>query len=362
MPQNDGQEKTEQPTQKRLDDSRQEGQVAKSMEVNSFAIFVTGILLLYFAKNYIGSRLSLLTEYLFSSLDTLELNLSILSIFAAKGFIFLLLTLAPVVGALVVAALVAGYSQTGFKITLKAMQPKFSKLNPLKGAQQKFFSSTSLVELVKSIVKLLVIGGFAYWILSDSIIFSLELVDYSINDILKFMMDTAFSLVWKVGAVFAAIAIADFIFQKYKHKKELKMTKQEVKDENKQTDGDPQVKSQIKSKQTQMARNRMMQEVPEADVVITNPTHFAVALKYEAETAGAPKVVAKGMDLVAQKIKEVAKENGVPLHEDVELARSLYKLCNIGDEIPEHLFKAVAQILAYIYKLKETKKQGSILG
>jgi len=174
------------------------------------------------------------------------------------------------------------------------------------------------------------------------------------------MIDTTVKFLWKVALVYIAIAASDFAYQKFKHKKDLMMTKQEVKEEFKQQEGDPAVKGKIKQKQMIMAHRRMMKEVPKADVVITNPTHFAVALKYEMGKDSAPKVVAKGADLIAQKIKEIAKENDVPLHEDVYLARSLYKMCEIGDEVPEELFQAVAQILAYIYQLKNTYKKSIV--
>lgn len=361
MAETNGQEKTEQATGKRLDDSREKGQVGKSMEINSLAIFATGLLLLYMTKFYIGDNLSKLSITIFGSLDELDINLHILKLYAAKGILFFVITLAPIFFGLVIIALAAGYGQVGFKITPKALAPKFSKLNPLKGIKNTLFSSRSLVELAKSLVKLLVLGLFTYYVLSDAIKESVGLVDYSINEIVLFMVETTIDFLWKVAIVFALIAGADFAYQKFKHKKDLMMTKQEVKEENKQTEGDPHVKSQIKGKQMAMSRSRMMQEIPTADVVITNPTHFAVAIKYEMGNTSAPKVVAKGADLVAQRIKKIAAENNVPLHEDVQLARALYKDCEIGDEIPENLYKAVAQILAYIFQLKNKNGRKSIV-
>ena len=174
------------------------------------------------------------------------------------------------------------------------------------------------------------------------------------------MVDAAWELLWKISLLYIIIAAVDFIFQKKKFKKDMMMSKQEVKEENRQNEGDPQIKARIKKLQYQAARNRMMQSVPKADVVITNPTHYAVALKYDASKNAAPKVLAKGVDDLARKIKEVARENNIPVHEDRELARALYRICDIGDEIPSTLFKAVAQVLAYIYQIKNNKKKSIV--
>lgn len=352
MPGNDGQEKTEQPTSKRLKESREKGQTGKSMEINSLAVFSTGLITLYISRNYISQKISGLTIYIFSSLDTLDINFALMKIYSIKAVIFFFITLLPMFGVLIIFAAAAGYGQVGFKITLKALAPKFSNLNPLKGIKNTFFSSKSFVELLKSLVKLTVIGLFAYWVLADTIIKSIGLVNYSVKEITLFMVNTAYTFLWKVSLVFTVLAIADFVFQKYKFKKDLKMSKQEVKDEMKQTEGDPLVKSHIKSKQLSMSRSRMMKDVPKADVVITNPTHFAVALRYDISKDSAPVVIAKGVDLIALKIKKIAIENDIPIHEDRPLAHALYYSCDIGDAIPEKLFQTVAQILAYIYNLK----------
>ena len=361
MPEVDGQEKTEQATGKKIQDTREKGQVARSAELNSLAVFSIGLLVLFLFKNHIGSKLSELSIFIFSSLDVLEVNLSILKIYAIKAALFFLITMSPLLAALVIISLVSGYGQVGFRITPKALIPNFGRMNPVKGIKNKFFSVTPWVELIKSIFKLLIIGGFSYFILSDMIINSVGLVDYSVEGIVYFMLDNSIDFLWKVSLVYAILAFADFAYQRHKHKKDLMMTKQEVKDEYKQTEGDPLIKGHIRRKQLEMAKSRMIKEIPTADVVITNPTHYAVALKYEMNRKSAPRVVAKGVDFLAQRIKEVAKENNVPVHEDVFLARALYKACDIGDEIPEKLYRAVAQILAYIYKQKNRKKKLSIV-
>jgi flagellar biosynthetic protein FlhB len=244
---------------------------------------------------------------------------------------------------------------------MKALTPKFSKMNPISNVKRLFFSSKSLVELLKSLTKLFIIGLFSYNVLLDFSLDATRLVALSISEILSFMVEAAYTLIWKIVLVFAIIATVDFVFQKFKFMKDMKMTKREVKDESKSTEGDPLIKSRIRKIQYAIARNRMMKDVPKADVIITNPTHVAVALKYDMQKDAAPKVVAKGMDLVAFRIKELAKKNNVPIHEDRVLARALYNLCDIGDRIPPDLFKAVAKILAYIFQLKRQKQKKQIV-
>lgn len=357
----DGQEKTEQASGKKLSESRDRGQVAKSMEINSFAVFTSGLLLLFMTQSHIGNNISELSIKLFGELDKLQLEKDLIQDYAIKGISFFFITVAPVFAGLIIIALIATYGQIGFKITPKALFPKMSKFNPLTNIKSMFFSTKSLIEVSKSLVKLVVIGIFTYWLLADIVYTSRGLVEYSVEEIVSYMIDSAYSLLWKLGLFYAVIAAADFAYQRFHFKKEMMMTKQEVKEEHKQTEGDPYIKSKIKSAQMSMARRRMFKELPTADVVITNPTHFAVALKYDVGKSSAPKVIAKGMDELAQKIKKVAAENNIPLHEDRELARSLYRMCEVGDEIPASLFKAVAQILAYIFKLRDNKKRKSII-
>lgn len=356
MANNEGQEKTEQPTSKKLSDSRDEGQVAKSQELGSFAIFSGGFFILFFFKSFFASQIGDMTIYIFNSLDILTLNINIIQAYFLKAMGFFVLTMSPVLLGLVVIGFASNVGQVGFKVSLKALKPKMSKFNVLKGIQRIFFSSRSLVEVSKSLAKLFVIGIFTYWVLDDLIREAVLLIDHSIEEIVLFMVESALDLVWQIAIVFAVIAAADFLFQRYKHNKDLMMSKQEIKDESKQTDGDPEVKARIKSIQFESARKRMMQDIPNADVVITNPTHYAIALQYDPLKNNAPKVLAKGVDNLAQRIKQIATENGVPLHEDRPLARALYKVADVGDEIPAELFQAVAQILAHIFKLRSSRK------
>jgi len=357
----DGKDKTEEPTSKKLSDARDEGKVAKSMEVNSLAVFGSGLIMLYITRGTFGEKFSEFSRDLFTSLDTLDLNKTMLQTYFIKWALFFFSVTAPVILAIMVVSFISNVAQIGFKFSGKAFQPKLSRFNLFENAKNLMFSSRSAVELVKSVVKLTIITVFTYSILTKLIQDSFQLAELSVDDTVAFMVDSSFSLVWKIVLFYALIAASDFIFQKVKFKKEMMMTKQEVKDEHKQQDGDPEIKQRIRKQMFKMAFKRMMKDVPTADVVVTNPTHFAVAIKYEMSKDGAPKVVAKGMDELAQKIKKIAAEHNVPLHEDVQLARALYKSCEVGDEIPAKLFKAVAQILAYIYQMKNIRKRKSIV-
>lgn len=360
MADNGAQEKSEQPTSKKLSDARNRGQVAKSVEVNSLVVFTSGLLLIYFFQSFIGSRISLFSISIFRSLDVLELNKSMFQNLAMDWYLFFVITLAPILGGIVIIALISNFAQVGLKFSTEALMPKFDKLNPFSGIKN-LLSTRSLTELIKALLKFTVIGGFTYIVLKDLVASATSLEGLPVNDIVSFMLEAAFSLLWKTALLFSVLAAADFVFQNYKFKKDMMMSKEEVKEEIKQTEGDPQIKSRIKKLQYQAAKNRMMKNLPKADVVITNPTHYAVALKYDMQKDPSPEVIAKGVDELAQRIKKVAMEHNIPIHEDRELARALYKMCDVGDKIPATLFKSVAQVLAFVYHLKNSKKKKSIV-
>jgi flagellar biosynthetic protein FlhB len=357
----EGQEKTEQPTSKKLYEGREKGMVAKSAEINSFAVFTTGLLILYLSHKHMGSMLSELSVKIFNSLDVLEIDKNLLSEYALQGFIFFIVTLSPVLAAIMVAGFAASVSQVGFKISPKALIPTLDKFNPVKGIKRLLFSSRSLLEIVKSLAKVLIVGGFAYLILTDLVASSTKLVDLTVDETVQFMISSGYSFLWKIALLFGILAAVDFVYQKKKFTKDMMMTKQEVKEEHKQAEGDPLIKSKIRRIQLQMAHSRMMKDIPNADVVITNPTHYAIALKYEMSKDSAPKVLAKGVDELARRIREIAEEHNIPLHEDRELARQLYKYCEVGDKIPAMFFHTVAQILAYVYQLKNSNAKKSII-
>jgi len=360
MADNSAQEKSEQPTSKKLSDARNRGQVAKSVEINSLVVFTTGLLLIYFFQTFMGSRIAYFSTSIFNSLDVLEINRSIVQNLAKDWYLFFIITLAPILGGILIVALISNFAQVGLKFSSEALMPKFDKLNPFKGVKN-LLSTRSLTELLKAMLKFIVIGGFTYLVLSDLVSSATTLEGLPVNDIVAFMLESAFSLLWKTALLFSILAGADFAFQRYKFDKDMMMSKEEVKEEVKQTEGDPQIKSRIKKLQYQAAKNRMMKNLPKADVVITNPTHYAVALKYDVNKDPSPEVIAKGVDELAQRIKKVAMEHNIPIHEDRELARALYKMCDVGDKIPAALFKSVAQVLAFVYHLKKSKKKKSII-
>lgn len=275
--------------------------------------------------------------------------------------LFLFESLLPILLSICLVSIIVSVAQVGFKFSWKVLKPKASKFNILKNFKNIFFSSRSLVEILKSIVKITIVTILSYGVIERLINSSRDLVEYSVEEITRFMLEASYALVWRIGLVYALFAAADYLYQRYKHSQDMLMTKQEVKEEYKQSEGDPLIKSRIRKLQQQLSKRRMMQDVPTADVVITNPTHFAVALKYDMAKDSAPKVVAKGVDAVAMRIKTIAIEAGVPIHEDRELARALFKSCQIGDVIPNQLFKTVAQILAYIFNLKKAKRKSSIV-
>ncbi len=342
--------KTEKPTGKKLQKSREEGQVAKSQEIASAFILIVGLAYFFFAGGRFFDGPANLMRYIFQDALLLEIN-------SATVYNLLLLTirqmfflLAPFLLLMLFVGLAANVMQVGFKITPKAMKPKFSKLNPISGFKSKFLSLRPLVELVKSCLKIGLLGYIAYSVYRQNFAGFFSLLNQPVGIILTFIAKLAFQILWRCGLLMLLIAFLDYLYQRWDFMENQKMSKQEVKDEMKQAEGDPQVKSRIRSMQMNAARQRMMQEVPKADVVITNPTHIAVALVYDQESSEAPLVVAKGAGLIAEKIKKVAREHGVPVVENKALARLIFKTVELNQMIPETLYQAVAEVLAYIYR------------
>lgn len=350
-----GGEKTEEATPKKIEESRKEGTVAKSKELVNAVGILTLFLLLKFGIRFYGVRLieifdkywkmldrNLLDEFDIMRALTLQNEISKDTLIITSPFL--------IVGFLV--AFLVTKMQFTWKITAKPMQPKFSKINPISGFKR-MFSSRALFELIKAVAQILLIGYVAYSVLQSHANDLYLLYGMTIPEALSLMMDIIWTLGIRISMVMLAIGIIDYIYQRYKYKKDLKMTKQEVKDEFKNSEGDPQIKGQQKQKMRQASQRRMMASVPEADVIITNPTHFAVALKYDSEKNSAPVVVAKGTDFLANKIKETAREHGVEIVENKAVARMLYYNVDVDKEIPPELYKAVADILAYVYSLKK---------
>lgn len=344
-------EKTEKATPKKRGDARKKGQVAKSSELSP-AISLTAVfcLLLLLGPTMMQTFLGIMRESLltYTKWDLNQENLGVITyqlVFEAIKIV------GPVLGVILVVAIVTNYMQVGWLFTTEPLQMKLDKLNPIQGAKR-LVSLRSLVELVKSILKISAGLFVAYTILWNIKNDVLQLSLTSLGSALSFAAGQAAKLGMSIGGLLMLFAAFDYFYQRYEYEKNLRMSKQDIKDEYKTTEGDPLIKGKIKEKQRQMALRRMMQELPKADVVITNPTHFAVAIKYEAKTMTAPTVIAKGQDYLALKIKEIAKKHRVVTMENKPLARALYSQVEIGQQIPEELFKAVAEVLAYVYKLQ----------
>ncbi|MBI4651432.1 EscU/YscU/HrcU family type III secretion system export apparatus switch protein [Candidatus Desantisbacteria bacterium] len=257
----------------------------------------------------------------------------------------------PFMLVLLFSAFLSNYIQIGFLLSPKCIIPKLSRINPLEGFK-KIFSKTAIIEFLKAFFKIMIIGYLSFLVIEEVVNVILTLGDVDIKKIIESIGQIILKIGLKLSVYLMILAIADYGYQRWMHEKNMRMTKQEIKDEMRDIEGNPVIKSRIRSNQRQTAMQRMMSEVPKADVIVTNPTHIAVALKYDSKTMSAPCVVAKGVRLIAERIKKVAKEHDVPVIENKPLARSLYKLCEIGKEIPMQLYRAVAEMLAYIYKLK----------
>ena len=348
-----GGEKTEDATTKKLDDVRQEGNVAKSVEVSTAATLLALFVCLKFAIGFVGDRLmstfkefyTLITRYCVDGIDISGLNYLMWKI-----ILDIAITIAPFLLLGFLVAFLSNALQFKFKVTSKPLQPKFSKMNPVNGVKR-MFSLNTLVELLKSIVKVVVITYIAYGVFTEHIKELYLIYDMSVMQSISLMYNIVLELALKICVLFCVIAAADFMYQKWKFKSDNKMTKQEVKDEYKNAEGDPQVKGQQRQRMQQASQRRMMAAIPEADVVITNPTHFAVALSYKTGQGQAPIVVAKGADFLAGRIKEIARDNQVEIVENKPLARMLYYNVDLGAEIPPELYQAVAEVLAYVYQL-----------
>lgn len=347
-----GQEKTEDPTPRRIQEARKKGDVAKSMEVPSATVLLAGLLTLYLLSGYMLENFYIMLRHYLSNAHTLEIIPGNMTTITRESMLYSAKILAPLMGVILMAALVANYAQVGVLFSTEKITPKFEKINPIKGFSN-LFSKQAMANVVKSVAKVFIIGYVAYAETKKALPAILPLMDQPPLPILVFMAKIAFWIFLKATLIIAVLAAADYAFQRWQFMEKMKMTKQEVKDEAKQTEGDPHVKGRIRSIQMEMARQRMMAEVPTADVVITNPTRLAVALRYDTLTMTAPTVVAKGAGVIAQRIKEVAAENDVPLVEDKPLAQALFKTVDINDSIPENLFQAVAEVLAYVYSIKQ---------
>ncbi|WP_284036417.1 flagellar biosynthesis protein FlhB [Neobacillus sp. 114] len=346
-------EKTEKATPRKKQEARKKGQVAKSVDLTNSLVLIAAFSILLFLGGQIAKRLHDLFQYGLSDLllwNVTEESIPLLFINLLKESAMIA---SPIVLVSWLAALAANLAQVGFLVSTESMKLDLKKLDPIAGAKR-IFSVRSFVELIKSILKVVVIGGITAQLLWQQRGVFLQLPEMELLSIVSFLSSLMLKLGITISAVYLVIGAADFFYQRFDHAKKLRMSKQDIKDEYKKTEGDPLIKHKIKEKQRQVARSRMMQEVPNAQVLITNPTHFAVAIAYEAGKMNVPVVVAKGADYLALKMREIAKEHRVVIMENKPLARTLYANVEVGQEIPEELFKAVAEILAYVYRVKGT--------
>lgn len=346
-------EKTEEATQQRRDDFRKRGQVAQTKELATVLTLFAAVVGIWFVgRFFMEGIVELFTKTFGDYVATAvkEGNWLLIaryaSIVAAKFTI-------PFFAIFALVALVSSLVQVGFLYNEEAMQLKIERLDPVQGLK-KIFSIKSLVEGLKSIIKMSLVCGVVYMLVRNEVLTIPHLQNFTIGQLISFVFWMILKLLATVGGLMLALAIADYLFQKYNLEKEMKMTKQEVKEEFKSREGDPLIKSKIRRIQREMATKRMMEDVPKADVIITNPTHIAIAIKYDANMA-APTVIAKGADIVAAKIREIAKENKIPIVENKPLARTMYKTIKIGQSIPRELYTAVAEVLSYVFRLRRKK-------
>lgn len=352
-----GAEKSEEPTSKKLDDARKEGQVAKSQEVATAFSLMALFLILRIGYGFMGTNFQNLFSRIYNNIPNVArtyegyIPVELLRSLLTNAIFTMFIISAPFFIIAFIIAFVSDLVQVGFKPTSKPLQPKLSKLNPISG-MKKIFSTRKIFELGKSILKLVVMGAVIYSFFTGRTESLFLLYDIPLKQAIGLMGSLIIDLGIRLAAAYIVIAAIDLIYQRRKFHKDMMMTKQEVKDEYKNSEGDPAVKGAQKRRMMEASRRRMMQQLPEADVVITNPTHFAVAIKYDAEENDAPIVVAKGADYLAQKIKEVARENNVEIVENKPLARMLYTNVEVGELVPPELYKAVAEVLAYVYHLQ----------
>lgn len=344
--------KTEEPTGYRLNQAKKEGNIPRSREIGEgLALMAMTLSMVYFLP-FSGKRVIAIFRYYFSL--TAEKGLSDTSFLSAltNAGAFYVGLLLPLFILFISLAFFASAAQGSINIHLKRVQFKADKLNFFTGIKRVLFSKATAVELLKNFLKLIVIGWIAYGIIDNELPTILGLPGLPLMDILRKLGSLLFSLSFKTALFILSLSLLDYLYQKFEFRQNLKMSKQEVRDEYKMNEGDPRIKGKIRNVQYSYAMKRMIQEVPKADVIITNPTHYAVALLYDRKSMTAPQLLAKGADLVAQRIREKGKEHNVPIVENPPLARRIYGDVEVGDSIPLDLFQAVAEVLAYVYKLK----------
>ncbi len=341
-------EKTEEATSKKIEDARKDGNVPKSQEVGSFVTLVIALAVLFFSAGFINSKIMELYRF-YHDFIGVELTTNTIITITIKSIFYVLLMVMPIAVSVAIGGVLAAVMQFGFIFSTKAITPDLKKLDPIKGLKN-MLSLKKLIESIKTILKVAAVFGVAFYFLLDFTKESPHTVFLSIFNQIEWLKEKMIILIAVMLALFLVLSIIDLVFVRYNYFKDLRMSKQEIKDEYKQMEGDPQVKGRIRRMQMEMSQKRMMQEIPDADVVITNPTHYAVALRYDKTKEKAPVVLAKGTNLLALKIREIALNNGIQVVQNPPLARELYKSCDLNQMIPENLYKAVAEVLAFVYQ------------
>lgn len=345
------QEKTEEATPKRKEEARKKGQVAKSQEIGSAFVILSAFFALKMLGPYIYEQLTAYMRTVFSHFATADFTINQVHILLIEFGVVALKTVLPVMLVVMVISLAVNLLQVGFVLSFEPLMPKLERINPISGFQR-LFSLRSVVELVKALCKLTIIGYFVYRFIMRETAQVPQLISADLFDSLRYSSGLVADLALEIGAVILVLAALDYFYQWWEHNKSLRMSKQDIKEEFKQTEGNPLIKGKIKERQRAMALRRMMQEVPKATAVVTNPTHFAVAIRYD-KSMSAPQVVAKGQDFLAERIKQMARENRVTVVENKPLARALYATVEVGETIPPELYQAVAEVLAYVFRLKK---------
>ncbi len=349
----DDAEKTEEPSPKKIEDAKKEGNVPRSQDTSGFVTLLVAVGATFALLGFIHDRLNKLYIYYHSLMGT-ELTKTVVFDIGFNSLKELLFMIVPLASIVALSGVIAGVMQFGFNFTTKPIEPKLSKIDPIKGFG-KLFSMKKLIEGVKITAKVAIIFAVAFHFL---LAFTEELstvINFSLIEQLKWLRDKVIILVAIMLMLFFILALVDLMIVRFQYFKDLRMSKQEIKDEYKNMEGDPQVKARIKKVQMEMAQKRMMQDIPSADVIITNPTHYAVAIRYDKSKENAPRIIAKGVDHLALKIREIGRENLIQIVENPPLARELYKSCELDTTIPDTLYKAVAEVLAFVYQAKNKK-------
>lgn len=346
--------RTEPATAKRRNEARNKGQVAKSREIGPVVITFGGLLTLTFLSGWMMNGIAAIFRDTLSSVGSVPDSVEAVHTLLGRTSLRCAIILLPVFAATVICAIGSSVAQIGWLWTFEPLMPKFDKLNPIAG-MGRLFSLQAFAEMAKSVLKLLIVGWFAWKVIQRELIALPGVVDSRPDEIVVYIATICGEIILKTTVVLGILALVDYAYQRWEYERGMRMTKEEVKEEGRAAEGDPMIKGRIKQLMRERARRLIFKEVPKADVIITNPTHFAIALKYDKSTMHAPTVTAKGSDQMAKRIREIAKEHGIPVVERPPLARALWKECKEGQEVPFEFYKAVAEVLAYVYRLSGRK-------